>query len=78
MRPDIVAKWVANAPLEMLEQHVANLGKYYAIAIDIGTKDGLIAVEQGTARGDDHACASRTTTRSTTAITPTRCASGSS
>ena len=43
VRPDIVAKWVANAPLEMLEQHVANLGKYYAIAIDIGTKDGLIA-----------------------------------
>jgi S-formylglutathione hydrolase FrmB len=43
VRPDIVAKWVANAPLEMLEQYVANLGKYYAIAIDIGTKDGLIA-----------------------------------
>ena len=43
VRPDIVAKWVANAPLEMLEQYVANLGKYYAIGIDIGTKDGLIA-----------------------------------
>jgi enterochelin esterase-like enzyme len=43
VRPDIVAKWVANAPLEMLEQYVTNLGKYYAIAIDIGTKDGLIA-----------------------------------
>jgi enterochelin esterase-like enzyme len=42
VRPDIVAKWVANAPLEMLEQYVANLGKYYAIGIDIGTKDGLI------------------------------------
>jgi enterochelin esterase-like enzyme len=43
VRPDIVAKWVANSPLEMLEQHVANLGKYYAIAIDIGTKDPLLA-----------------------------------
>ena len=42
VRPDIVAKWVANSPMDMLEQHVANLGKYYAIAIDIGTKDGLI------------------------------------
>ena len=42
VRPDIVAKWVANAPLEMLEQYVANLGKYYAIGIDIGTKDGLL------------------------------------
>jgi S-formylglutathione hydrolase FrmB len=43
VRPDIVAKWVANSPIEMLEQHVADLGKYYAIAIDIGTKDTLIA-----------------------------------
>jgi enterochelin esterase-like enzyme len=42
VRPDIVAKWVANSPLEMLEQHVADLGKYYAIAIDIGTKDPLL------------------------------------
>ena len=43
MRPEIVAKWVANAPLEMLEQYASNLGKYYAMAIDIGTKDPLIA-----------------------------------
>jgi enterochelin esterase-like enzyme len=43
VRPDIVAKWVANAPLEMLEQHAENLKKYYAIAIDIGTSDGLLA-----------------------------------
>ncbi len=38
VRPDIVAKWVANPPIEMLGQHVVNLGRYYAIAIDIGTK----------------------------------------
>jgi enterochelin esterase-like enzyme len=43
VRPDIVAKWVANSPVEMLGQYVANLGRYYSIAIDIGTKDPLIA-----------------------------------
>lgn len=37
-----MAKWVANSPIEMLGQHVANLGRYYAIAIDIGTKDPFI------------------------------------
>jgi enterochelin esterase-like enzyme len=42
VRPDIVAKWVANAPLEMLEPHAANLKKYYAISIDIGTSDPLL------------------------------------
>ena len=46
VRPDIVAKWVANAPLEMLEQHAAALKSYYAVAIDIGTKDGLLASNQ--------------------------------
>lgn len=43
VRPDIVAKWVANSPLEMLGQHADNLKKYYAIAIEIGTSDGLLA-----------------------------------
>ena len=43
VRPEIVAKWVANAPLEMLEQSASNLGKYYAVAIDIGTSDPLLA-----------------------------------
>jgi enterochelin esterase-like enzyme len=46
VRPDIVAKWVANSPMEMLEQHVADLGKYYAVAIEIGTKDTLLASNQ--------------------------------
>ena len=40
--PDIVAKWTANAPLVMLDRYVAALQSYYAIAIDIGTKDNLI------------------------------------
>jgi enterochelin esterase-like enzyme len=43
LRPDIVAKWAANAPLEMLEQYASNLKKYYAVAIDIGTSDTLLA-----------------------------------
>ena len=55
VRPDIVAKWVANAPLEMLEQYASSLKTYYAIAIDIGTKDTPARVEQAVARGDDAA-----------------------
>jgi enterochelin esterase-like enzyme len=43
LRPEIVAKWAANAPLEMLEQYAENLKKYYAVAIDIGTADMLLA-----------------------------------
>jgi enterochelin esterase-like enzyme len=43
VRPDVVAKWVANAPLEMLDQYAPNLKKYYAVAIDIGTGDSLLA-----------------------------------
>jgi enterochelin esterase-like enzyme len=46
VQPDIVAKWAANAPLEMLDQHAANLKKYYAIQIDIGTADPLLAANR--------------------------------
>jgi S-formylglutathione hydrolase len=42
VQPQIVAKWVANAPVEMIDRYVENLGKYYAIAIDIGTMDSLL------------------------------------
>jgi S-formylglutathione hydrolase len=42
VRPDIVAKWAANAPLAMLEHYVPSLKGYYAIAIEVGTKDNLI------------------------------------
>jgi enterochelin esterase-like enzyme len=42
LRPEIVAKWVANAPLEMLEQYASNLQKYYGITMDIGTADTLL------------------------------------
>src|SRR6185369_9609301 len=42
VRPDIVAKWVANAPLEMIDKYADNLKKYYAIGIEVGTKDSLL------------------------------------
>jgi hypothetical protein len=43
VRPEIVAKWASNAPLVMLDQYVQALNSYYAIAIDVGTKDTLLA-----------------------------------
>jgi enterochelin esterase-like enzyme len=43
VRPDIVEKWAANAPLEMIDQYASGLKTYYAIAIDIGTADPLLA-----------------------------------
>jgi enterochelin esterase-like enzyme len=46
VRPDIVAKWVANAPLEMLDEHAANLQSYYAIDIEIGDDDPLLAANR--------------------------------
>src|SRR5262249_7259208 len=42
VRPEIVAKWAANAPLAMLDQYVPNLKRYNAIAIEVGTQDNLI------------------------------------
>jgi S-formylglutathione hydrolase len=46
VRPEIVAKWVANSPIEMLEQHAAALNRYYAIAVDVGLQDSLLAANQ--------------------------------
>jgi S-formylglutathione hydrolase FrmB len=43
VRPEIVAKWAANSPLAMIDQYIPNLKAYRAIAMDIGTKDGLLA-----------------------------------
>lgn len=42
VRPDVVAKWKANAPLEMIESYVAGLNAYYAIAVEVGTQDPLL------------------------------------
>lgn len=41
-RPEILAKWAANAPLAFLDQYVWKVRKYRAIALDVGDKDGLL------------------------------------
>jgi pimeloyl-ACP methyl ester carboxylesterase len=47
IQPRVIAEWDANAPLAMLPQYVYNLKKLHAIALDVGTKDGLMpSVEQ--------------------------------
>jgi enterochelin esterase-like enzyme len=40
-RPDIVAKWAANAPLAFIDQYIANLRQYRAIVLDVGDQDSL-------------------------------------
>ena len=37
----VLAKWAANAPLAFVDQYVAELKRYRAIAIDVGDQDGL-------------------------------------
>jgi S-formylglutathione hydrolase FrmB len=40
-RPEIVAKWIANSPLAMVDQYVSNLKEYRALKMDVGLQDGL-------------------------------------
>jgi S-formylglutathione hydrolase len=40
-RPDVLAKWIANAPLTMLDQYILNLKSLNGLAFDVGTKDFL-------------------------------------
>jgi enterochelin esterase-like enzyme len=40
-RPDILAKWAANAPLDLIDQYIGNLRQYRGIALDVGDQDGL-------------------------------------
>jgi enterochelin esterase-like enzyme len=40
-RPDILAKWAANAPLAFVDQYIDSLRQYRAIGIDVGDQDGL-------------------------------------
>jgi S-formylglutathione hydrolase FrmB len=42
-RPEILAKWAANAPLAVIDQYIGNLRQYRAIAIDVGDQDRLRA-----------------------------------
>lgn len=40
-QPAVIAKMAANSPLAMVDQNVANLRQYRAIALDVGDLDGL-------------------------------------
>src|SRR5690348_2569661 len=40
-RPDVLAKWTANAALAFIDQYVGSLRNYSAIAIDVGDEDRL-------------------------------------
>ena len=40
-QPSVLARWAANSPLAMVDQNVANLRRYKAIALDCGDRDGL-------------------------------------
>ncbi|WP_315760907.1 alpha/beta hydrolase [Sphingomonas sp. Y38-1Y] len=42
-KADVLARWAANAPLAFVDQHVGDLKRYKAIALDVGDKDGLAA-----------------------------------
>jgi enterochelin esterase-like enzyme len=42
-RPDVLARYAANAPNAMLDQYAASLKTYEAIALDIGDQDFLMA-----------------------------------
>jgi enterochelin esterase-like enzyme len=38
---DVLARWAANAPLAFVDQYVGSLGRYRAIAMDVGDQDRL-------------------------------------
>ena len=40
-RPDVLARWNANAPLAFIDQYITGLRRYAAISIDVGDQDGL-------------------------------------
>ena len=40
-RPDVLARWAANAPLAFVHQYIGQLRRYRAIAIDVGDEDRL-------------------------------------
>jgi len=40
-RPEIAAKWAANAPLAMIDQYIGYLRRMKALAMDVGLQDGL-------------------------------------
>jgi S-formylglutathione hydrolase FrmB len=40
-RPEVLAKWTANAALAFIDQYIGNLRRYRAISIDVGDQDRL-------------------------------------
>jgi hypothetical protein len=42
IEPLIAGKWLANAPLLMVDQYVPSLERYRAIALDVGNEDPLL------------------------------------
>ena len=40
-RPEVLARWAANAPLAFVDQYIGELRTYHAIAMDVGDQDGL-------------------------------------
>jgi enterochelin esterase-like enzyme len=40
-RPEVLAKWAANAPLAFIDQYIGNLRSYRGIALDVGDQDSL-------------------------------------
>src|ERR1039458_5429205 len=40
-RPEVLAKWAANAPLAFNDQYIGNLRQYRAITLDVGDQDRL-------------------------------------
>ena len=42
-QPAVLARWAANAPLAFVDQYVAQLRRYRAIALDVGDQDNLKA-----------------------------------
>ncbi|WP_234733304.1 alpha/beta hydrolase [Tellurirhabdus bombi] len=42
-KPEVTAKWTANAPLAIIDQYIPNLKSLNAIAFDAGSKDASIA-----------------------------------
>ena len=67
--PAVLAKWTANAPLAFIDQYVAGLRRYRAIAIDVGDQDGF-ASTPASCTTCSISTASRTRSRSTPEPTP--------
>jgi enterochelin esterase-like enzyme len=40
--PEVLARWIANAPLTILDQYVGNLKSLKGFALDVGTRDFLV------------------------------------